>query len=184
MRILAIPDYVLTTLRSNGYNLTRFMAQVDAVLKFNDSGLADNERLKAFLHNKLSKVDVKDIIILNHVLANSFHLETLVDEEITAADLQTTLNNILNIYTSNNIDINMLGDIEVVEVIPSAEWALLIPKEGFGNLIRSNISKTQDYFLNRLIPKMFKQMSAKDVYKSKLFDNLCRIKYAEAKAFF
>lgn len=178
--VLAIPDYVMTTLRSNKYNHTRFMDAIELIMKNAEYPDLASDSIIAFLSDKLSKVDVTDIIILNYILRTSFKLNTLVDKELTAEDINKNINIILDNYTDPTTLPEDIASKQYFQLIPGDGWFLLVIEKGFGNIVRSNLRQTADYFLNIIVEKLFNMVPEEQVFLTPEFESLNKTIYVRA----
>lgn len=174
--IIAVPDYVLSTFRSNGINDTRLMDSLELIIKNSSGNQSPEQAVLSFFSNKLSAYDVDDIKVLNYLLASSFNLNTPV-KELTSDSINKNITSVIENYVDTELRSEDLENVELVDIRPGDGWFLLVIKKGFGNLIRTNLLRTQDYFLNKIVKRLFTLVPEEQVYRSCEFAALNRIIY-------
>ena len=173
MYVVALPNYVVTSLRSTGLNLTRLQQHLNGLFQVPNFENAIEEYLKS----KLSKFDMEDTYYINRVLATQFSVPCVIHKELAGGDLTTVSSRVNATYYTPSAPIEEIMANSCIDIYPDTNFILVVVKAGFTNVINAKLENSWTYFLNLLIKRLYTMYPNNGIYNNVLVKELCKTLY-------
>lgn len=189
--IMALPDYMLPTLKSKGKSLNDFIDNINQLTLHQDEAIADN--VLNYLLNTvgLSKYDVLDIYNSNALLVNYLgsnfvkYLDNRYKQNISNDEIANAYSALVNIYNKDipeNFDFNMSnknsGDLLPFEIIHGGNSVFIVLKNFFSKFsLNVNNLEFKIYLINYLLKSLVSSFTKEELIDSDLFKSLNSMSY-------